>query len=95
MNLLGLSDPVGIGVGVSIEKERIVLLLVAVALAASAVSVTGGITFIGLMGPHIAKALVGPRNQMYIPIAVLIGAGWRSRTRSDATSWIPTASPQA
>ena len=27
------------------------------------------------MGPHIAKALVGPRNQMYIPIAVLIG-GW-------------------
>ena len=27
MNLLGLSDPVGIGVGVSIEKERIVLLL--------------------------------------------------------------------
>ncbi|RAR44390.1 iron ABC transporter permease [Paenibacillus sp. MDMC362] len=75
MNLLGLSDPVGIGVGVSIEKERIVLLLAAVALAASAVSVTGGITFIGLMGPHIAKALVGPRNQMYIPIAVLIG-GW-------------------
>ncbi|KZS46061.1 iron ABC transporter permease [Paenibacillus glucanolyticus] len=75
MNLLGLSDPVGIGVGVSIEKERIVLLLAAVALAASAVSVTGGITFIGLMGPHIAKALVGPRNQLYIPIAVLIG-GW-------------------
>ncbi len=75
MNLLGLSDPVGIGVGVSIERERIVLLLAAVALAGSAVSVTGGITFIGLMGPHIAKALVGPRNQLYIPIAVLIG-GW-------------------
>uniref|UniRef100_UPI001330D190 iron chelate uptake ABC transporter family permease subunit n=1 Tax=Enterococcus gallinarum TaxID=1353 RepID=UPI001330D190 len=30
MNLLGLSDPVGIGVGVSIERERIVLLLAAV-----------------------------------------------------------------
>ncbi|GGH31339.1 FecCD family ABC transporter permease [Paenibacillus segetis] len=75
LNLLGLSEPVAIGVGVSIEKERIVLLLTAVALAASAVSVTGGIAFVGLMAPHIAKALVGPRNQMFIPVAILIG-GW-------------------
>ncbi|MFT9599802.1 FecCD family ABC transporter permease [Mesobacillus sp.] len=75
LNLLSLSDPVAIGVGVSIEKERIVLLLTAVALAASAVSVTGGIAFIGLMAPHLAKALIGPRNQLFLPIAVLIG-GW-------------------
>ncbi|WP_391207222.1 FecCD family ABC transporter permease [Psychrobacillus sp. L4] len=75
LNLLGLSEPVAVGVGVSIEKERIVLLLAAVALAASAVSVTGGIAFIGLMAPHIAKSLVGPRHQLYIPIAILIG-GW-------------------
>ncbi|KAA9022011.1 FecCD family ABC transporter permease [Niallia endozanthoxylica] len=75
LNLLGLSEPVAIGVGVSIEKERITLLLTAVALAASAVSVTGGISFIGLMAPHLAKALVGHRNQLFIPVAILIG-GW-------------------
>jgi iron complex transport system permease protein len=75
LNLLGLSEPIAIGVGVSIEKERIVLLLTAVALAAAAVSITGGIAFIGLMAPHIAKALIGPRNQLFIPIAILIG-GW-------------------
>jgi iron complex transport system permease protein len=75
LNLLGLNEPVAIGVGVSIEKERIILLLTAVALAASAVSVTGGITFIGLMAPHIAKALVGPRNQLFIPVAIMLG-GW-------------------
>lgn len=75
LNLLGLSEPVAIGVGVSIEKERIILLLTAVALAASAVSVTGGIAFIGLMAPHIPKSLVGPRNQLFIPVAILVG-GW-------------------
>ena len=75
LNILGLSDPVAIGVGLSLERERIVLLGVAVALAAAAVSVTGGIAFIGLMAPHIAKALVGPRNQLFIPVAILIG-GW-------------------
>jgi iron complex transport system permease protein len=75
LNIIRLSQPVAIGVGVSVEKERIQLLLAAVALAASAVSVTGGISFIGLMSPHIAKSLVGPRNQLFIPVAILIG-GW-------------------
>lgn len=75
LNLLNLNEPVAIGVGVAIEKERIILLIAAVALAASAVSVTGGIAFIGLMAPHIAKSLVGPRHQLFIPISILIG-GW-------------------
>jgi iron complex transport system permease protein len=75
LNILGLSEPAAIGVGISLEKERITLLFIAVALAASAVSVTGGIAFIGLMAPHMAKALVGPRNQLFLPLAILIG-GW-------------------
>lgn len=75
LNLLGLSETSAIGIGVSIERERIVLLLTAVALAAAAVSVTGGISFIGLMAPHIAKSLVGVRNQLFIPVAILLG-GW-------------------
>lgn len=75
LNILGLSEPMAIGVGISIKKERIKLLLTAVALAASAVSVTGGIAFVGLMAPHIARTLVGHRHQLFIPVAILIG-GW-------------------
>ena len=75
LNMLNLSEPVAVGLGVSIEKERLVLLMTAVALAAAAVSVTGGIAFIGLMAPHIAKSLVGPRHQLFLPLAILIG-GW-------------------
>ncbi|MBE5396937.1 iron ABC transporter permease [Brevibacillus borstelensis] len=75
LNLLSLNEPVVIGVGLEIEKERLVLLVTAVALAAAAVSITGGIAFIGLMAPHIAKALIGPRHQLSLPIAILIG-GW-------------------
>lgn len=75
LNMLGLDEPAAIGLGMSIEKERIILLLAAVALAASAVSVTGGIAFIGLMAPHLARALVGPRHQLMLPITILIG-GW-------------------
>ncbi|UUZ81414.1 iron ABC transporter permease [Paenibacillus sp. P26] len=73
LNLLALNDPVAIGVGVSVERERLVLLLTAVALAASAVSVTGSIAFIGLMAPHMAKAWVGPRHQLFLPVSPLLG----------------------
>lgn len=75
LNILELNEPMAIGVGLEIQKERILLMITAVALAAAAVSVTGGIAFIGLMAPHIAKALIGPRNQLFIPIAILMG-GW-------------------
>lgn len=75
LNLLNLNESAAVGVGLSVNKERIIMLIAAVALAASAVSVTGGIAFIGLMAPHIAKALVGSRAQLFLPIAIL-GGGW-------------------
>ncbi|WP_335870958.1 FecCD family ABC transporter permease [Bacillus sp. 2205SS5-2] len=75
LNLLAMSEQSSIGLGVSVNKERLILLLTSVALASSAVSVTGGIAFVGLIAPHMAKALVGPRHQLYLPIAILIG-GW-------------------
>ncbi|MEC0368924.1 FecCD family ABC transporter permease [Paenibacillus chibensis] len=75
LNLLALNEPTAIGAGVAIHRDRILLMLAAVALAASAVSVTGGIAFIGLMAPHIARALVGPGHQRMVPVSLLIG-GW-------------------
>ncbi|XHU81099.1 iron ABC transporter permease [Peribacillus simplex] len=51
------------------------LLLTAVALAVAAVSVTGGIAFVGLRAPHFARALVGARNHLLLPVVILI-RGW-------------------
>ncbi|SDB84394.1 iron complex transport system permease protein [Pelagirhabdus alkalitolerans] len=75
LNLISMSESVAIGVGVSIQKERLQLIVSAVALAAVSVSITGGIAFIGLMAPHIAKRLIGSRHQLFLPLAILIG-GW-------------------
>lgn len=75
LNLLATDESVAIGAGVSLNRDRLLLLGAAVALAAAAVAVTGGIAFVGLMAPHIAKALIGRRHQYFIPLAVLMG-GW-------------------
>lgn len=74
LNTMSLNENLSIGLGVRVEKERYILLLIAVALAASAVSVSGGIAFVGLMAPHIARSLVGPRHQLYLPVAAMLGA---------------------
>jgi len=75
IDLLGLGEPTAVGIGVSVTRERAALLIAAVALASAAVSVTGGIAFIGLIAPHIAKSIVGPRAHSYLPVSILFG-GW-------------------
>ncbi|WP_057763475.1 FecCD family ABC transporter permease [Cytobacillus praedii] len=74
LDVLRLGDPIAIGVGVRIERERVILLLVAVALAGASVSVGGGITFLGLIAPHIARRLIGARHAKIIPLTAAIGA---------------------
>ncbi|SFC01181.1 iron complex transport system permease protein [Bacillus sp. OV322] len=74
LNTLSLNEHISIGLGVRVEKERVVLIFISVALASASVSVSGGIAFVGLMAPHIARGLVGPRHQTFLPIAALIGA---------------------
>ncbi|MDN4525739.1 FecCD family ABC transporter permease [Fictibacillus fluitans] len=74
LNMLNLNENVAIGTGVNAGRERIVLITIAVALASASVAVSGGIAFVGLMAPHIARSLVGPRHQSFLPLAALIGA---------------------
>lgn len=74
LDVMRLGDPIAIGVGVRIERERVILLLVAVALAGASVSVGGGITFLGLIAPHIARRLIGARHSRIIPLTAAIGA---------------------
>jgi iron complex transport system permease protein len=73
LNTLNLHENVSVGVGVNVSRERISLIMVSVALASASVAVSGGIAFVGLMAPHIARSLVGPRHQVFLPVAALIG----------------------
>ncbi|MGO1528875.1 MAG: FecCD family ABC transporter permease [Senegalia sp. (in: firmicutes)] len=74
LDVLSLGDELAYGLGTDVEKERMLLLGVAVALAASSVSVSGSIGFVGLIAPHLARRLVGPKHQILLPISALVGA---------------------
>ncbi|RCW76976.1 iron complex transport system permease protein [Saliterribacillus persicus] len=74
LNTLNLGEVTATGLGVNIEKERLLLLAAAVALAGASVAVSGGIGFVGLIGPHLARQLVGGKHQFVIPASAAIGA---------------------
>lgn len=73
LNVLHLGDQLASGLGASVERERLGLLVSAVALAGACVAVGGGIGFVGLIGPHLAKQLVGPKHQYLLPASMLTG----------------------
>ncbi|MDC3417129.1 FecCD family ABC transporter permease [Aquibacillus salsiterrae] len=74
LNTLQLGDDVAKGLGTRVESRRLSLLFIAVALAGASVAVGGGIAFIGLVTPHLAKKLVGANHQLFLPITGLMGA---------------------
>ncbi len=74
LNILNTHDHISKGVGINVGRQNILIVTLAVLLSSSAVAVSGGIGFIGLLGPHIARGMVGPRHQMFMPLALLIGA---------------------
>ncbi|RKN84551.1 FecCD family ABC transporter permease [Paenibacillus ginsengarvi] len=74
LNALNLGDQTATGLGASVGKDRFLLLAVAVGLAGPAVAVSGGIGFVGLIGPHLARRLVGTKHQLLLPASALTGS---------------------
>ena len=74
LDLLQLEDISAKSLGVAINKEKAILLLSSIGLISASVAVSGSISFIGLMAPHISRYLVGVQNRYVITISGAIGA---------------------
>ena len=74
LNVLALGSSISTGLGIAVAREKLILLLVAVAFAGLGVSCGGGIAFLGLIAPHIARRLVGAKHGYMLPVAALLGA---------------------
>lgn len=74
MNILQFKQEVSVALGLRVESERRLLLCLSAALAGACVAAGGGIAFIGLLAPHLARRLCGPNYFTNLPLAALIGA---------------------
>lgn len=60
--------------GVPIEQLKRYMVLSTAACAGVAVAFTGMIGFIGLVGPHLARLVLGPKHSGVVPLSMLMGA---------------------
>jgi iron complex transport system permease protein len=74
LNLLALGEDVARALGQRVAVTRWVGLGAITLLAGSAVAACGPISFLGLVVPHVARALTGPDHRWLLPAAGLAGA---------------------
>ncbi|MBI4046406.1 MAG: iron ABC transporter permease, partial [Devosia nanyangense] len=75
--------------GVNVRRIRLETMLIVSLLAAVPVSFVGTIGFVGLVGPHVARMILGEDQRFFLPGAVLCGALLLSVTSIVSKSLIP------
>ncbi|WP_170219457.1 FecCD family ABC transporter permease [Nocardioides litoris] len=73
LNALALGDDVARGLGQDVARGRALVVLAVVLLCGSAVSLVGPIAFVGLVVPHLARAVVGPDYRAIVLLSALLG----------------------
>ena len=89
LTALRLGDDRAAALGINVARLRVTTLLVASALAAASVAFTGVIGFVGLVGPHVARMLVGEDQKFFLPASAAAGAMLLSVAYAVSLSIIP------
>lgn len=74
LDALTLGTDTAAAIGVPVKALRIALFVLLAVLVGVLVAVSGGIGFVGLVIPHAARLLVGPRHRALLPVCALCGA---------------------
>ncbi len=73
MDVATFSEAEALSLGVRVGLLRTTLFVIAALLAAGAVVLAGPVAFVGLICPHLARLLLGPRHRLVIPAAAMLG----------------------
>ncbi|HLT55075.1 MAG TPA: iron ABC transporter permease [Bacillota bacterium] len=74
LTILSLSEEVATSLGQNIFIVKVVLFIIIIVLSGASVALVGNMTFIGLMIPHIVRALVGTDYRFILPMSAIVGA---------------------
>nr|WP_106753869.1 iron ABC transporter permease [Pannonibacter carbonis] len=91
LTALRLGDDKAASFGINVKRLRLETLMLVSLLAAIPVSFVGTIGFIGLVGPHIARMLLGEDQRFFLPGSLLCGALMLSATSVLSKMIIPGA----
>ena len=74
LNAFAISEDNARHIGVNVKKVKLIVLITVSVLIGVCVSISGTISFVGLVMPHIARMLVGPNHKRLLPASLFSGA---------------------
>ncbi|MFD9947381.1 FecCD family ABC transporter permease [Nonomuraea sp. NPDC059023] len=74
LNMLSMGDDAAAALGVKVGRARLGGAAVAVLLCAAATAAVGPVAFVGLVGAHCARMLVGADHRWSLPLSMACGA---------------------
>lgn len=74
LTILSLNEEVAVGLGQKTTQIKTILFIVIILLAGASVALVGNMGFIGLMVPHLVRAIVGTDYRFIIPMSAISGA---------------------
>jgi iron complex transport system permease protein len=93
LNIISLGDIQAKSLGLNPVFFRRLLITTGSFMVAGSVATCGQIAWVGLIIPHMARALAGPEHEKMIPVTALLGAvfllGADSAARTMSTAEIP------
>ncbi len=76
LDILRVGDDEAATLGINVRRVRIVIVIAATVGTAAVVSVSGLITFVGIVVPHAVRMLAGGSYRRVLPISIVVGAAF-------------------
>lgn len=76
INILAFGEEEARALGINTQRLRMIIILGSTLITAASVSVSGMIGWVGLVIPHLARAIAGPNYETLIPVTFIIGASY-------------------
>lgn len=74
LDVFNLGNERAQALGVNLKHQQLLLIGVAAMLAGVSIAISGGISFIGLITPNLARRLIGSRQHFQLPLAAVLGS---------------------
>ena len=74
LNAFAIGEDNARHVGVNVKRVKLTVLIAVSVLIGVCVSISGTVSFVGLVMPHIARMLVGPNHKRLLPASLFSGA---------------------
>jgi len=73
LNLISSGEEQAANMGVNVKRVRITMMIATSLMVGGSVAISGVIGFVGLIVPHIFRAIVGPNHAILIPLCIFGG----------------------